>query len=653
MKLKMLLLAAMFAGVVSAQIYSPKVLRDGQPDASDLKKFTAAIYRQANATTPRAKAEAIWRFFLTDGRFVKPGFWYHIAGWAYEEPGGEVLDPIKLLNSYGFGLCYHIAPLLEAIYEAGGFADARVWFLTGHTVTEVFYDGGYHYFDSDMLGYNVKGSGPFQGKPVACVRQLEQDSSIILGKMAGPRDVRSNEVDYPWYPADLREAAMPGLAELFTTTADNYLFPYTRYSSGHSMDFVLRPGEKLTRYFHPEEPGLAYLPYKFDGKEWREFPEEIPRYKIRTADGPRSQRDDRAWATGSIEYTPPSAGAERVLTFDMPSPYVIIDARFTMNAGMAPGTSLRVDTSTDGGASWERAGEAKGPHTGAWTVEPRVLARSEHGRWTAVSGTYGYKVRITCTGKPLPRVTGLRLTSRIQLNPRTLPAVESGTNAMVYSAASAMEWSPHPVRMKHIENSNFEVIEEHAQSFLRPPADAEGKAVFELSANGRDLVGFDAGARFLDLHGNLAPEKLTAETRATAVTSPAGTAAIEWSLNREGPFTKLWSYPAKLEWRDGDPVDRMLMWPQAFEQIRHLPPGTKRVYVRLRSAGPSIDDIRLAVLSRGQDPRGKIRITHVWREAGSLKQHIETLGASERQRRYSIVANGKIQNEAILMEAIP
>jgi hypothetical protein len=36
----------------------------------------------------RVTAEAIWRFFLTDGRFVKPGMIYHIAGWAYEEPAG-------------------------------------------------------------------------------------------------------------------------------------------------------------------------------------------------------------------------------------------------------------------------------------------------------------------------------------------------------------------------------------------------------------------------------------------------------------------------------------------------------------------------------------------------------------------------------------
>src|SRR5919202_855032 len=123
---------------VSGQIYSPVVTKAGQVDASDLGRFARGICEQAGAKTPREKAEAIWQFFLTDGRFVKPGFWYHIAGWAYEEPVGEVLDALKLLNSYGFGLCYHVAPLLASVWKAAGL-DARVWFLTGHTVAEVFY----------------------------------------------------------------------------------------------------------------------------------------------------------------------------------------------------------------------------------------------------------------------------------------------------------------------------------------------------------------------------------------------------------------------------------------------------------------------------------------------------------------------------------
>ena len=242
------------ACALPAQVDSPKVLKKGQPDSTSLRALVAGIYANAGAHGPRERAEAIWRFFLTDGRFVEPGFWYHIAGWAYEEPQGEVLDPLKLINSYGFGLCYQIAPAAGDVWKAGGFEDARVWFLTGHTVAEVFYDGAYHHFDSDMMGYNATRSGS-----VASVRQLEQDGNIMLSGLAGP-------VADPWYPADVRAGAIPDLAAAFTSTSDNRLFPFERAPQGHSMDFTLRPGERLVRYFEPERADLFYLPYKFDGR---------------------------------------------------------------------------------------------------------------------------------------------------------------------------------------------------------------------------------------------------------------------------------------------------------------------------------------------------------------------------------------------------
>ncbi len=648
-------LFALLALVVSlaAQVYSPKVLRRGQPDSTDLKKFAEAITRQAHAESPREKAEAIWRFFLTDGRFVKPGFWYHIAGWTYEEPAGEVLDPMKLLNSYGFGLCYHIAPLLEAVYEAGGFKDARVWFLTGHTVAEVFYDGAYHYFDSDMMGYNVAGEGSFRGKPVACVRQLEKDPGIMLGKLASPKQTKEGTVDYPWYPADVRAAAIPDLAELFTTANDNRLFPYTRYSLGHSMDFTLRPGEKLIRYFRPEEAGLFYLPYKFDGRQWSEFPQEIAAYHIRTEDGPHSQKDKRLWATGRIEYAPPTVGGDGALVFQMPSPYVIIDARFRMHASMrSTASSISVATSRDGGASWDEAGELHGPYDGDWSVEPAVIVKTEHGRWTAVSGSYGYEVRITRKGPPA-RIEGLNLTSRIQLNPRTLPAIESGDNEMIYTSGAAAKRIAVPVRLDRVKARNLDVVKEAGQSFLAPAADKTGAAVFELSANGATLTGFDAGARFLDLRDGLAPDKLTAEVRHTAVMSPAGAAYIEWALSPDGPFQTLWSYPKKLAWLDGEKIDRLLLWPEAFEQVRDVPHGTKRVYVRLRTSGPSIDSIRLAVYAAAAPPAGQLQITHLWRENGVRREFVERIDATAGERRYQIAAGANVENDAVTLELKP
>ena len=117
--------------VAPAQVFGPFLRRRGDIDASSATALARSVCERAKARTDREKAEAIWRFFLTDGRFVEPGFWYHIAYWSYEEPGGELLDVSKLLNSYGFGLCYQIAPVLQAVWQAAGL-HARVWFYRTH-----------------------------------------------------------------------------------------------------------------------------------------------------------------------------------------------------------------------------------------------------------------------------------------------------------------------------------------------------------------------------------------------------------------------------------------------------------------------------------------------------------------------------------------
>ena len=664
--MKRLVLAFLIAASAHAQVYSPRVTREGQIDSWDLPTLVRGIHEHAHASTPREKAEAIWRFFLTDGRYVKPGFWYHIAGWAYEEPTGEVLDPVKLVNSYGFGLCYHIAPLLDAAFDAGGFQDSRVWFLTGHTVAEVFYDGAYHYFDSDMMGYNAVGNGDPRKLPVASVHQIEQDGGIILGKLKAPRDVDSKRVDYPWYPADVREAAIGGLAELFTTAGDNRLFPFTRYAPGHSMEFTLRPGERIIRYFRPEEPGLFYLPYKRTAKGWEEFPQEIDEYHIRTSDGPRSQKDGRYWSTGRIEYTPVLSDPRAYYAkspgesiFQVLSPYVIIDAKFSLELDLASEKqTVQVSTSTDGGKSWSHAGRVAGPLHGPWQVAPRIEARSAHGSLTAVSGQYGYLVKVATEPAALKQIT---LITRFQMNPRTLPALAAGANEMVFRASPAFERLPVPVALDRVRQfarntENIRYIAEQSQGFLAPQNADSAALTFELAApEGKLLAGFDAGGRFLDIRDGEAPDKFTAEVRKTSYASPVPpeerTASLAFSLNAEGPYTELWRYDPDLKWKDGTPIDRTLRWPEVFRQVRNLPENARRVYVRFRLKGIALDSLRLAAISPAAGRSPLLEVTHRWHEGAGTRSHVERITEPWREHRYSVATstNAPIENDALIL----
>jgi hypothetical protein len=689
----------------SAQVYSPKVLAKGQMDASDLVEMAKGIYAQAGAVTPRQKAEAIWRFFLTDGRFVAPGFWYHIAGWTYEEPQGEVLDPLKLLNSYGFGLCYHIAPLLQAVYRAGGFEDARVWFLTGHTVTEVFYQGAYHYFDSDMMGYTPVGAGDPKALPVASVSQIARNSIIILSKLKSPTQVDATKVDYPWYPADLREAAMGDLAALFTSTKDNWLYGFTRYPQSHSMEFVLRPGERLIRYFKPEFQNLYHLPFSYDGKDWREFPRESAQYKIRTEDGPKSQKDNRYWSTGCLEYTPllwdrtayypvfgpgfnlnlqlpdPRIGRDFLsrnqanqvaqAVFEMRCPYVLLDAKISIEALLqTEQLSLQTELSCDGGKSWEVMGSMKGPFRGVWRSEPGIKMWSLHGNRTAITGQYGYLVRLKMEGAGPAQavwVKDIQISSRFQLNPRTLPELVPGINELVYRPGAPLRRDVLSVEIDQLPHSALRAsavrsVAENGQWILWPDAGRAAEIVFELSApDGTALSGFDVGARFLDLRNGLAPDKFTAETRATSLGQESSAAAsapqasIAWSTSLSGGYSSLWDYNPVLQWKDGLPVDQVLRWPEVDRQVRSLPAGTRKVYVRYRLTGMGMDSPRLAVLSPRSGTSEVVEITHEWFSDGQKMEHVERIDNPHLDRAYRVnTGQGKsLTNHAVILYCPP
>jgi hypothetical protein len=652
---RVLLLLLLLVPAAPAQVHSPKLLRKGQPDPTVLARMARGIYSQAGAKTPRDRAEAIWRYFLTDGRFVAPGFWYHIAGWAYEEPMGEVLDPLKLINSYGFGLCYQVAPLLEAVYRAGGFEDARVWFLTGHTVAEVFYDGAYHHYDSDMMGYTTLGNGPPKSSSVASVRQLESDGRLILSKLKAGGQPDPKLVDDPWYPADVQAGAMKDLAELFSTASDNSLFVFERAPQGYRPDFVLRPNERLIRYFHPEPAGLYYLPYQFDGRSWTEFPKDVPEFGIQVRNGPRSQKDGRSWGTGKFEYRPElTHAAEQV--FDVSSPYVIIDAEFQADVELpGAGDSLTFETSTDGGRSWIAAGNLAGPLKGRRSVEAAVCTTSANGRRTAVSGTYGYLLRLRRSEGA--RAGGVLVKTRVQLNPRILPGLEAGDNEFVYSSSSPKRrkalYTPAKLAREVAERTgNAAWVEDSGQGYWLPDKGRTAEFVFRVAAqDGEPLVGVDAGGRFLDLSRGLAPNKLTAEDRTVARADAAGASAdIGWSLSPDGPFRTIWAYDAKLVWKDADQVDRVLRWP---EVDRHIDAGGARaVYVRYRSSGLAIDDFRLALETAGPQSGCRMAIVHEWKEDGRTKSAVRQPPAGATEWTYSIrtAPGSRVENHAISLE---
>jgi hypothetical protein len=377
---------------------------------------------------------------------------------------------------------------------------------------------------------------------------------------------------------------------------------------------------------------------------------------VRTADGPRSQKDDRTWATGRIEYRPPVDARESAI-YDVRSPYVVIDAEFQFNAALAsPGQSLKVETSTDGGRTWVGAGALHGPHAGAWRVEPAVLTRSEHGRRTAVSGSYGYLLRLTRS--PGTELREIFLLTRIQLNPRTLPALTNGHNELVYSAGpprvrQSVPVAPAAAREVAGSVTNARYVSDGGQGYWIPAAEGAAEFVFRLaSPAATPLSGIDVGGRFLDLSTGLAPDKFTAEVRKVpALKADNAAASIAWSDSPDGPFQTIWEFDPHLRWKDGIPIDRTLLWSEVDRHVELA--GARDIYVRYRVQNLAIDDFRMAVLTKAGPGSSALKITHVWKEDGVTRTAAQQIPAGAAERRYAIdtAPGARISNQAVIFEA--
>jgi hypothetical protein len=261
-------------------------------------------------------------------------------------------------------------------------------------------------------------------------------------------------------------------------------------------------------------------------------------------------------------------------------------------------------------------------------------------------------------------VKQITIVTRFQMNPRTLPALARGINDLIYRAGPREERWQAAVALDRIEQfahstHNVRYVSEDSQGFLAPGILAPAEIVFELSVPGMAgdaaLSGFEAGGRFLDVGNGEAPDKFTAEVRKTAYESevPAGDrkAWLEWSTNPEGPYRELWHYDRDLKWKDGTAIDRTLRWPEVFRQVRTLPDGATRVYVRYRLNGMALDNVRLTAISAPRDQSPVLEVTHLWHEGAQARSHVERIAEPWRERRY-VVRTGTaagITNDALIL----
>ncbi len=323
----------------------PVLRTHGAPDLTSKEGMVRSVVKAG--MTPEQKCIALWRF-LVDWRY------HYLAARA----DGEIHDPVKFLNVYGYGLCDDAAQNFAALCAAAGMK-ARIWSLTGHVVAEAFYDGAWHMFDPDLECYF---RGP--GGRVLGVEELARDPAPILARPATPTGCPSAE-----------------LAKYYTTTADNSVGPREDVRPAHRLDTVLQPGDELEFGFGP-----ARLVHR------RAFPDAPPPPKA---------------ANGTLTRAVRVAPGDAELRIPFEWPYILLGGELTL--GRAGATAPEVRIGADGAHWVPLAAQAAGAGRRA-DLTPWLAARKDarYRFFLRVRGTSGEaKLRVVfqCAPRALPAVS--------------------------------------------------------------------------------------------------------------------------------------------------------------------------------------------------------------------------------------------------------
>jgi len=344
-----------------------KVLSDKVEDVSSMEAWKASFIK--DGMTDEQKALAVWTTVCKFRHQDAPPIEY-LTG-----DGGDVHDPIKTFNVYGYNMCCCESSNICALARYAGLK-ARGWGINAHSVPEVEYGGAWHLLDASLVCYfkkpnqqiagvediigNVgewyKSHPEYRGNGNMLTKYMSQG-----GWKKGP-EILANTNAYDnngWLPAathgwysTMQEYDGRGGGK------DNKAFMYEYgYSQGYELNIQLRPGEKLTRNWSNKGLHLNMdLGHGAPGCLTEKVGEGSLRYSAALGDLANGRIGN-----GTHEYNVPVdsvAFKDGVYTFDMPSSYIYLGGELSAKATVADGGEVSFSISDNNGLDWKDAGSS-------------------------------------------------------------------------------------------------------------------------------------------------------------------------------------------------------------------------------------------------------------------------------------------------------
>ena len=632
--------ALLFAIWTPAQVHGPRLASNHTPDLYDLDSYVKSIVKPG--MTQKERAIALWR--ANSGQMYH---WNNPVEYPLIKPGQylDVTDPIRLMNVYGYTLCFCSAAGMEAVWRQAGL-EGREFGLPGHVSDEVWFDGGYHYIDMECKGYFTRSGGV-----IASARECGLKPAEIVVSSRIPSDFFPL-TRYP-FRSYLSRMVFAGLLD-----GGPSWYASHRAQSGHVMHISLRPGEcyyrawdnvgkfvnDYRRWMEPGEFGTTdcrYGPHELDGP--RSFGNGVmiydPDLTNATDEFERGVFSSRGLIKTNRGLSVARGAPQGECIFRVQVPYVICgrpgrldDPDSASDAALVSlqGTGqIETQISVDNGGSWLAAASAPGKIDLTRFVERR----------------YGYQVRLRL--KSGAEVTGLRIDTYFQLAQAALPALARGGNTMTFGlddAGEMIEWtvptweSEQAFAASAWKLDNIKWTDQWTTAVQPADRAREGSVIFEIKAPpGRVLtrVSADVGGS-MNNTGEKVPEDRI-DVFGTAG-NPTGFRLL--GTVQAPPYGEHWT--------------RRLAATMTFERK----PPVRRAYLKIRmfsKVRAALSDLRIRCFIHDENPRppesDRLVITHSWLEDGQAKS-FEKQGLKSGDT-YSVTTGDKFERPTFVCMELP
>jgi hypothetical protein len=556
---------------------SPNVVSIHTPDPSNPENILRSIITPG-MNNPE-KALAIYDYC-----------WHNTWHWPAPKEGRQetheldvVYDVNKQLNVYGYSYCFAIRALAEALYEAAGF-EARSGGIGGHVVTEVYYDGKYHYLDHDQRGYCRLDDGTIA--ELADFR-TGRARKLILDPDSPPE---------PFFPATRLPLVPYEQKHVFTGYLLNQHIHYRqhdKYRTTHSMNLTLRPGERFTRYWNatgrwhvpndlvPEIRGNGYVdlwagPFEHTAKNYQEarrlddggpmhYSNGLSIYRPNLSVGSEDfdsgvYRVDNINSTGT-GFGPLRTDAPAVAIFRTRLPYVIVgwpgnfDERSCKTGGCVVSGTYRKTNKTDtlsievsrDGSTWNHVWLASvlGEANFAIDISPHVI------------GFYSYYIRFSFESGTKPEdlaILAFEIDTACQLNPAVLPRIRPGYNAMTVTNNPGSNVFEEHIQYGDLQDHNRMCVlldnlvthQNASYTMLSPKEpDETGHVVYELKSPPGSTIVWGKGGGAFRSHQDvaMAPDE---QYRVYFAEETPDEWELIWEADRP-PYLQHWCFEANFE----------------------------------------------------------------------------------------------------------